>query len=194
MTLNDHQTIVQHPRLNMVASGIPLRYLGIHLGHQLDPQRQLNTISDAFYTTFVEWGCRARTLKGRRLLVNTMILSKLWHYTAVLPVPRDLVSKWQTMVANIYWVVECDKTINTLHQQIMGWHTTKSLDFVSLTLHHKFEPSDCNAYNYWRLPMHPRKNCGLYCRRYYWTDALDRTVEYAHGICYATLRAFEQNS
>ncbi|KAH9118246.1 hypothetical protein AeMF1_008466, partial [Aphanomyces euteiches] len=80
LTLDNTQSVFEHPRLNMVPSGTPVKYLGIELGHQLDPTLQINAISDKFYKSFTTWACRARTLKGRRLLVNTMILSQLWHY------------------------------------------------------------------------------------------------------------------
>ncbi|RHY23930.1 hypothetical protein DYB32_009026 [Aphanomyces invadans] len=60
LTLNSNQGIIDHPRLNMISSGVPIRYLGIHLGHQLTSQVQLNLISDTFYQSFVAWGCRAR--------------------------------------------------------------------------------------------------------------------------------------
>ena len=82
----------------MVPSGTPVRYLGILLGHHLDDQVQINALSDSFYQSFVTWGYRERTLRGRRLLVNTMILSKLWHYTAVIHIPDKTIAKWQSMV------------------------------------------------------------------------------------------------
>ncbi|ETV89773.1 hypothetical protein H310_15398, partial [Aphanomyces invadans] len=47
---------------------------------------------------FQLWGCRARTLQGRRLLANTVMLSLLWHVTAVTPVPDDMVRTWQSML------------------------------------------------------------------------------------------------
>ncbi|ETV67859.1 hypothetical protein H257_15983 [Aphanomyces astaci] len=48
--------------------------------------------------SFQQWGCRARTLQGRRLLANTVMLSLLWHVTAALPVPPAMVQSWQSML------------------------------------------------------------------------------------------------
>ncbi|OQS02993.1 hypothetical protein THRCLA_21274 [Thraustotheca clavata] len=98
LTLNSDQTILEHPRLNFVPSGEPIKYLGIYFGHRLDHTYQLNLISDKFYQSSLTWGCRARTIKGRRLLVKTMILSQLWHFTMVIPVPRETIRQWQSMV------------------------------------------------------------------------------------------------
>ncbi|KAH9148152.1 hypothetical protein AeRB84_008395, partial [Aphanomyces euteiches] len=98
LTLNGNQDVPRHPRLSMVTSGTPTKYLGILFGHRLSDQVQINALSDSFYQSFITWGCRARTLRGRRLLANTMMLSKLWHYTAVIHIPEDTVAKWQSMV------------------------------------------------------------------------------------------------
>ncbi|OQR81393.1 hypothetical protein THRCLA_11774 [Thraustotheca clavata] len=47
---------------------------------------------------FRHWGCRARTLQGRKLLANTIMLSLLWHVTAILPIPEPTVQGWQSML------------------------------------------------------------------------------------------------
>ena len=84
--------------LNVVPSGKPVKYLGILFGHSLPPHHQVNQLNDRFLACFQQWGCRARTIQGRRLLVNTMMLSLLWHVTAVVPVPAPMVERWQSMV------------------------------------------------------------------------------------------------
>ncbi|KAH9148158.1 hypothetical protein AeRB84_008393, partial [Aphanomyces euteiches] len=63
LTLDSNQQVIQHPRLNMISSGTPVKYLGIHLGHNLDPNLQIKTITDKFYKSFTTWACRARTIR-----------------------------------------------------------------------------------------------------------------------------------
>ena len=98
LTLDSNHAVPPHPRLNLVPTGVPIRYLGIWLGHGLSDSAQVKVIEDKFYASFLKWGCRARTWRGRRLLVNTMILSQLWHYTMVLIIPPTTIAKWQSMV------------------------------------------------------------------------------------------------
>ncbi|OQR85736.1 hypothetical protein ACHHYP_11467 [Achlya hypogyna] len=81
--------------LNILPSGRPVKYLGLLLGHQLPADHQVQMLNDRFMSCFQQWGCRACTLQGRRLLVNTVMLSLLWHVTAVVPVPVAMVERWQ---------------------------------------------------------------------------------------------------
>ncbi|RHY60109.1 hypothetical protein DYB30_005852 [Aphanomyces astaci] len=84
--------------LNIVPTGQPVKYLGLMFGHQLPADHQLNLVHERFMASFQQWGCRARTLQGRRLLANTVMLSLLWHVTAALPVPPAMVQSWQSML------------------------------------------------------------------------------------------------
>ncbi|RHY75448.1 hypothetical protein DYB30_006450 [Aphanomyces astaci] len=84
--------------LNIVPSGQPVKYLGLMFGHRLPSDYQLNLVNERFLSSFQHWGCRARTLQGRRLLANTVMLSLLWHVTAALPVPPAMVQSWQSML------------------------------------------------------------------------------------------------
>ncbi|OQR84340.1 hypothetical protein ACHHYP_13514 [Achlya hypogyna] len=84
--------------LNVLPSGSPVKYLGVIFGHALPLHHQISQLNDRFLASFQQWGCRARTIHGRRLLTNTMLLSQLWHVTAVTPVPAPMVERWQSMV------------------------------------------------------------------------------------------------
>ncbi|OQR88776.1 hypothetical protein THRCLA_10110, partial [Thraustotheca clavata] len=101
LVLNDHL----HPTdvdggdiLNILPTGVPVKYLGLLFGHAMPTDHKVNLLNDKFLACFQHWGCRARTLQGRKLLVNTVMLSLLWHVTAVVPVPAVMVAKWQSMV------------------------------------------------------------------------------------------------
>ena len=84
--------------LNVLATGQPVKYLGVLFGHALPLHHQVTHLNDKFLACFQQWGCRARTLQGRKLLVNTVMLSLLWHVTTVLPVPEPMVQGWQSML------------------------------------------------------------------------------------------------
>ncbi|KAF0707447.1 Aste57867_6611 [Aphanomyces stellatus] len=84
--------------LNIVPTGQPIKYLGVMFGHELLVDYQLNLVHERFMACFQQWGCRARTLQGRRLLADTVMLSLLWHVTAATPVPPKMVQSWQAMI------------------------------------------------------------------------------------------------
>ncbi|KAF0706486.1 hypothetical protein As57867_006728, partial [Aphanomyces stellatus] len=84
--------------LNILPTGKAAKYLGVLFGHQLPMDTQLNRINDRYLACFQQWGCRARTVQGRRLLANTVMLSLLWHVTAVTPVRGAMVQGWQSML------------------------------------------------------------------------------------------------
>ncbi|RHY29751.1 hypothetical protein DYB32_004879, partial [Aphanomyces invadans] len=98
LVLNSRQGETAHPGLNVVPIGQPVKYLGVYFGHNLDPAYSVRQLNDRFYDAFRQWGSRARTLRGRVLLVNAVVLSMLWHTTAVTAIPADQVAKWQSMV------------------------------------------------------------------------------------------------
>ncbi|RHY97514.1 hypothetical protein DYB26_011740 [Aphanomyces astaci] len=98
LVLNSNQPIPFVHGLSFAASGRPIRYLGILLGHNLPAGYQVNRLTDKLYETFRIWGCRARTMNGRRLLVQTVILSILWLFTAAVVVPPKQIAAWQSLV------------------------------------------------------------------------------------------------
>ncbi|OQR89237.1 hypothetical protein ACHHYP_06401 [Achlya hypogyna] len=103
--------------LNVLLS---VQYLGVVFGHALPLHHQINQVSDCFQ----QWGCRARMIYGRRLLTNTMLLSQLWHITAVALVPAPMVERWQPMVN---WFILGRKTRPTdRHRPLL--HRTWSYD------------------------------------------------------------------
>ncbi|OQS01886.1 hypothetical protein THRCLA_21579 [Thraustotheca clavata] len=97
LVLNDHLSptdVDGGDTLNILLTGEPVKYLGLLFGHALAHDHRVNHLNDKFLACFQQWGCRARTLQGRKLLVNTVMLSLLWHVTAVVPVPDAMVQRW----------------------------------------------------------------------------------------------------
>ena len=72
-----------------------VKYLGLLFGQRRTATLIVEELDRRFYDGFKQWFRRARTLQGRLLIAQTMVLSRLWHYTAHVPVPASLVKKWQ---------------------------------------------------------------------------------------------------
>ncbi|KAF0716029.1 Aste57867_3065 [Aphanomyces stellatus] len=86
-------------------------------------------IEGKFYNSFLRWGLRARTQTGRRLLVNTMILSQLCHFTHVLVVPPERLAKWQSMVFKCIVGRKLrreERQVSIVHQ-VVAYHPTLGL-------------------------------------------------------------------
>lgn len=101
LVLNDHldpTDIEADELLNILPSGQPAKYLGLLFGHRLPRDFQVQQLNDKFLAAFQLWGCRARTLQGRKLITTTMLLSLLWHVTAAVHVPKAMVNAWQQMI------------------------------------------------------------------------------------------------
>ena len=96
--LNDSKPIPEHPDLVMMPTQTHTKYLGLLFGHNLDDTVQLQLLDHRLHQAILLWGFRGRTLMGRVLLVKSVVLSILWHFSFVLQIPPNLVRRWQTMI------------------------------------------------------------------------------------------------
>ena len=55
-------------------------------------------LEDRFYGVFRQWFRRARTLCGRLLVAQTLVLLRSWHFTTHLNIPQYILCRWQTML------------------------------------------------------------------------------------------------
>nr|CCA18927.1 AlNc14C59G4390 [Albugo laibachii Nc14] len=58
----------------------------------------ISTLDQRFYDGFGVWFRRAHTVRGRLLVAQTMILSRLWHYTMHVDIPSETIRQWQSML------------------------------------------------------------------------------------------------
>jgi hypothetical protein len=79
LTLNRRHPPVNHQELGTVTSTIV--YLGITIGPDVSALAAQQTLEDKLKAALHHWRFRARTVSGRRLLANTVVLSVLWHFT-----------------------------------------------------------------------------------------------------------------
>ncbi|OQR88501.1 hypothetical protein ACHHYP_06778, partial [Achlya hypogyna] len=98
LTLNAQEPPPAWPGLQVLPTGMHVKYLGVWFGHNIPQSRQVEFLLQQFYTSFLQWGSRARTVQGRILLVQTKFLARLWHYSAVLVIPDTVINKMQSMV------------------------------------------------------------------------------------------------
>ena len=96
--LNNSKPIPTHPDLVMLPTNTPTKYLGLLFGHCLSDTTQLQLLDQRLHRAILVWGFRGRTLMGRVLLVKSVVLSILWHFSMVLHIPPNLVRRWQSMI------------------------------------------------------------------------------------------------
>jgi hypothetical protein len=98
MALNRNQTCPQLPGVHVLARAESVKFLGIPFSQSPVNDDIVNFLEQRFYDGFKMWYRRARTLRGRLLVAQTMVLSRLWHYTQHVSIPSSVVKRWQSML------------------------------------------------------------------------------------------------
>ena len=86
------------PDLTVLGPEDSVKYLGIPFGQKPTHSMVISTLDKRFYDGFGVWFRRARTVRGRLLVAQTMILSRLWHYTMHVDIPGETIRQWQSML------------------------------------------------------------------------------------------------
>ena len=74
------------------------KYLGIQFEQSSVDHILVDLLEQRFYDGFKLWYRWARTLRGRLLVAQTMVLSRLWHCTQHVRIPETIVKRWQSML------------------------------------------------------------------------------------------------
>ncbi|KAF1327938.1 putative Pollike protein, partial [Globisporangium splendens] len=98
MALNRNQDCPRLPDVQVLGRAESVKFLGIPFSQSPANDAIVSFLDDRFYDGFKAWYRRARTLRGRLLVAQTMVLSRLWHYTQHVVVPRQVVKRWQSML------------------------------------------------------------------------------------------------
>uniref|UniRef100_K3XCY9 Uncharacterized protein n=1 Tax=Globisporangium ultimum (strain ATCC 200006 / CBS 805.95 / DAOM BR144) TaxID=431595 RepID=K3XCY9_GLOUD len=98
LALNWNQTCPPLPGVQVLGRTETVKYLGIPFGQSSVDDDIVNFLDQRFYDGFKMWYRRARTLRGRLLVAQTMVLSRLWHYTQHVSIPTAVVKRWQSML------------------------------------------------------------------------------------------------
>jgi hypothetical protein len=77
MSLNRHSSRIQHPELRILAPTDSSRYLGLPIGQRISHDNRVSVINERFFQQLARWKWRARTVRGRRLLAQAVLLSQL---------------------------------------------------------------------------------------------------------------------
>lgn len=98
MSLNNHRAAPHIEPLRSLQRDETIKYLGIPFGN-FDVSTLLASQLDRKLTTSLRiWKGRARTLLGRRLIVQTVVLSLIWYFTTLFVIPTHFVRRWQSLV------------------------------------------------------------------------------------------------
>ncbi|KAF1326586.1 putative Pollike protein, partial [Globisporangium splendens] len=98
LALNRSHDCPSMPGVQVLGRSESVKYLGIPFSQSTVDDRILESLDQRFYDGFKSWYRRARTLRGRLLVAQTMVLSRLWHYTQHVSVPSAVVRRWQSML------------------------------------------------------------------------------------------------
>jgi len=88
----------RHLPFRSVIKSSSITYLGIPFSISMEVEQAIETINQKYFNGYRLWFRRARTVPGRLLVAQTMILSRLWHYTMHLPIPTKVIKSWQSML------------------------------------------------------------------------------------------------
>ena len=98
LALNRNRTCPSLPGVHVLGQTETVKYLGIPFGQSPVAADLVTFLDERFYDGFKLWYRRARTLRGRLLVAQTMVLSRLWHYTQHVSLPAAVVKRWQSML------------------------------------------------------------------------------------------------
>ncbi|KAF1328542.1 putative Pollike protein, partial [Globisporangium splendens] len=98
MALNRNEICPQLPGVHVLGRAESVKFLGIPFSQSPVNDDIVNFLEQRFYDGFKMWYRRARTLRGRLLVAQTMVLSRLWHYTQHVSIPPSVVKRWQSML------------------------------------------------------------------------------------------------
>ena len=98
LALNRNHDCPLLPGVQVLGRTETVKYLGIPFGQSCVDDALVEFLEQRFYDGFKAWYRRARTLRGRLLVAQTMVLSRLWHYTQHVSIPTAMVKRWQSML------------------------------------------------------------------------------------------------
>ena len=117
LVLNRTQNRPIFPHVKILSKTESVKYLGIPFSQSSVQELIMEILEKRFYDGFRMWFRRARTVRGRLLMAQTMILSRLWHYTTHFDVPQQLLRRWQSMLNK--FVLSRKYEQNSTHVQLI---------------------------------------------------------------------------
>ena len=98
LPLNRHQVCPPFALVKVLSRCESVKYLGVPFSQSPVNDLMIEFLEDRFYGGFRQWFRRARTVRGRLLVAQTMVLSRLWHFTTHFNIPQHLLRRWQSML------------------------------------------------------------------------------------------------
>ena len=145
--LNKHSPRSAHPQLKYISENESTKILGFPIGQNIIDEDRITTLETNLIHRLYAWRRRAKTISGRRLLVNSKILSTIWYTGIFIDIPTPTLQKWQNLVNNFI---------------IYGQVSTKAIVYSKLPNYWKYTP---NLEGGLQIPL--IQDC-LYSRRIKW--------------------------
>jgi len=98
MSLNNHGEAPTLEPLRSLPPGETVRYLDIPFGNFDTSTTLADQLDQRIMGRLRIWKGRARTMLGRRLIVQALILSVLWYFTSTMIIPTRYLIRWQSVV------------------------------------------------------------------------------------------------
>jgi hypothetical protein len=98
LVLNRNGPLPEIPDIRVLPDGDTVKYLGVLFGRQDISSAIIEQIDQRLYASLVLWSRRARTLEGRKLLANSVILSTVWHVAVHVNIGQAQIRRWQSSV------------------------------------------------------------------------------------------------
>ena len=102
LDLNQHQVCSPFGNLKVLSPTELVKYLGISFSQSPVGASLIEFLEDRFYGGLRQWFRHARTVRGRLLVTQTMVLSRLWHFTTHFNIPLHLRRRWQSMLIDLF--------------------------------------------------------------------------------------------
>ena len=98
LALNKTAPLPVVPGFSVLQDGESVKFLGVAFGRHDTTAQVIEALDEKIYKNIVMWHRRARTLEGRKLLANSVILSCLWHVALHFNIDQDHIRRWQTTI------------------------------------------------------------------------------------------------
>ncbi|KZT57398.1 hypothetical protein CALCODRAFT_414211, partial [Calocera cornea HHB12733] len=89
--------------LKLLRDGEALRTLGAWVGYNVNVSPQWNTILKKIENTKVKWTKMRPTLQGRRLLANSLLLSRGWYLATVNGIQPAIYTQLRKLIHSFLW-------------------------------------------------------------------------------------------
>ena len=86
-----------------------IKILGIYFGNEVKPQDNWTEQINKMKSILNRWKERYLTLKGKAVVINSLIGGSLAYYGSIVPCPNEFIQEMEKAIMNFYWSGKPDK-------------------------------------------------------------------------------------